>query len=201
MFEISGNCAKYCCCQVARLFCSEVPFAVLKYPLLSWSTLFITKYPGRMKYPKYHARYPKGAYWYPIGTLISKCVFTPVYDHGRVYSPLTSHSDLDAGSWHGCSHSYFLLSHINQLNEIRTVWYGGRIHSIFNLYHNVCPLKFSYFASPATTHFWPRRSPWCSGWHTRHIPVSKHTDLLVARISRSNGGAFYPDIEYKNKRT
>ena len=32
MLEISGNCPKYCCCQVARLFCSEVPFAVLKYP-------------------------------------------------------------------------------------------------------------------------------------------------------------------------
>ena len=27
-----------------------------------------------MKYLKYHARYPKGAYWYPIGTLIFKCV-------------------------------------------------------------------------------------------------------------------------------
>ena len=32
MFEISGNYPKYCCCQVARIFCSEVPFAVLNYP-------------------------------------------------------------------------------------------------------------------------------------------------------------------------
>ena len=55
------------------LCCLEVPFS-------SWSTL------GRMKYPKYHARYHKGAYWYPIGTLISKCVrpsiiicLSPVY--------------------------------------------------------------------------------------------------------------------------
>ena len=56
-------------------------FSVLKYPLLSWSTICCLEVPfssrstlGRMKYPKYHARYPKAAYWYPIGTLISKCV-------------------------------------------------------------------------------------------------------------------------------
>ena len=43
MFEISRKCPKYCSCQVA-LFCSEVPFAILRYsfhhevPYVEWST-------------------------------------------------------------------------------------------------------------------------------------------------------------------
>ena len=53
------------------LFCSTL--CCLEVPFLSRNTL------GRLKYPKYHARYPKGAYWYPIGTLISKCVQRALY--------------------------------------------------------------------------------------------------------------------------
>ena len=76
-------------------------------PFLSWSTLCCLEVPfpsrstlGRMKYPKYHTRYPNGAYWYPTGTLISKCLYMydlpwPCLKPWR-YSPEASHS---ARSW------------------------------------------------------------------------------------------------------
>ena len=55
-------------------------------PFLLWSTLCCLEVPfssrttlGRMKYPKYHERYPKGTYWYPIGTLISIYIVALLY--------------------------------------------------------------------------------------------------------------------------